>query len=1362
MISNSVQNALKLERALGITSSSNASFCSSPSGDLFYSAGCFVVKYNPEDNKQKGFYKGSKAVSSIAVSGDGKFLAVGERGQSPLITVWNVERFEIIATLSAHKHGIGCMEFSPDGKFLVTVGYKLDRQLILWEWKTNQKLSVQKLGNRVHAVAFHSSGEYFVTAGDRHLKWWTINEVLEGEAVSLEGKAASILEDMRNSVFMDVICGSGNCDNSVYCTTSTGVLCLFNAEKMVEKWVQLESASSFCLELFSPDGIPGLLIVGCANGTIRCFDPQSLQYIATLPLPAPLLGAMPRADVPDEDTPASHALPTHAMYAALLWSLQSGGGKSKLSAKASNRSLFVWDISDLYAISKYRSFQFHRACVWDVQFIEGSALYSDTGPSTQNPLPKGTFVTCSADNTLRFWNTDQRLQRTSKFRSAHSREMLHCIDLLADVEPSETDDHAQNTSIATTNAGVTAASHGGEGALNSSISMTHYFAQQSNSTADLDICEGVPDLELPDRPQSKYSPRTLAVHPDAHELACGDKMGTLMIFDIRGMRQISATPAHAAEILALSYSPALVQDGEGAWSLREGMDESAGQKEAVLLASAGRDRLIHVYNASEHYDPIQTLDHHTSSVTIAKFTSDGRRFLSCGGDRKMVFSSLNGPSITHMKSVTTPMGTINGLAVEASNKFAVSSGQDKRLNIWNVHTGKHMRAYRSEHVHSELYKSDIDPSGTYIATCAFDKTISVFDFFSGELVTQVSGHSELVTGVKFSPDGRHLISIGGDGCIFMWKVADSLVKAMQDRLMELMNNAQRRNMKAVAAVRKSQADGMHMHPRDAPPPLPAPTFGTPGDGPAPRGAAGIPPLPAGTPVAESMDSKGSSTGPGHKSRWAERVENEHGYELFGKKIDPTATPDRNKNKFTLELTSTMRANLVPNSSEGVASEESAASGIGMEASRRVAALEDDDQVMCSAMSGSDTEDEGDGSELFKPAASAETHASEEYASDFETPTGESAAEHEGGPDLDRTHDVIEGLEKSVEDMDNWLANMVRGEGNLDEAIAPVAVAAVAVEAVIESPEAKKIQNRLVVNKVTGEMSSRPVRGVGQSVDLLDRSLSSAFFHNLHKNEGKPIASPPPKASPAAGTSAASIVAPDSAAHVQERKQRDTAAAVAQMRERLKVMGILEGTKKPADTTSTSVNSTETSPPHPQQQQQQQHAEDGYDTASTASEPDTEPSDPLERSAMLAHEISEKASKYRKILRELEVAKRRAAESFQELSGLRHSLDKSMRESTVLRSRNHQRAPSTASIPEDDVLDVSMAQVDELMMQFQDSLMGRVTIVGARRRRWDIPAAVPVHNRKSSASAMGHSSSSSGLGFSRSTDSAQMDVDAPYD
>ena len=145
--------------------------------------------------------------------------------------------------------------------------------------------------------------------------------------------------------------------------------------------------------------------------------------------------------------------------------------------------------------------------------------------------------------------------------------------------------------------------------------------------------------------------------------------------------------------------------------------------------------------------------------------------------------------MTKMKTVPTPHGTVNGLALEPTNKFAITSGQDKRLSIWNVNSGRHMRTYKSSAIQQELYKADVDPSGMYVACAAFDKTISIFDFFSGEMMAQVTGHSEVVTSVKFSLDGRHIISTGGDGCVMVWKLADSLVQAMQDRLVELYGEA---------------------------------------------------------------------------------------------------------------------------------------------------------------------------------------------------------------------------------------------------------------------------------------------------------------------------------------------------------------------------------------------------------------------------------------------------------------------------------------------------------------------------------------------------------------------------------------------
>jgi len=63
---------------------------------------------------------------------------------------------------------------------------------------------------------------------------------------------------------------------------------------------------------------------------------------------------------------------------------------------------------------------------------------------------------------------------------------------------------------------------------------------------------------------------------------------------------------------------------------------------------------------------------------------DGKCLLSCGGDKTLVLSSVNGRVINKDKAVAVPYGTIYDLDVDASNKYLVTSGQDKRVNIWQV------------------------------------------------------------------------------------------------------------------------------------------------------------------------------------------------------------------------------------------------------------------------------------------------------------------------------------------------------------------------------------------------------------------------------------------------------------------------------------------------------------------------------------------------------------------------------------------------------------------------------------------------------------------------------------------------------
>jgi WD40 repeat protein len=204
--------------------------------------------------------------------------------------------------------------------------------------------------------------------------------------------------------------------------------------------------------------------------------------------------------------------------------------------------------------------------------------------------------------------------------------------------------------------------------------------------------------------------------------------------------------AHDAEILSLSYSPMISRKS----LLNNGDIDLSYPRVAtplVMLASGGRDRLVHVFDASlspsqdaPRYGIISTLDSHSSSVTVVKFTPDGDRLVSCGGDKLMVINSVVGSTISKIKSIQSSHGTINGLAIDiATNKYAVSSGQDKRINVWNLHNGKLMRSYRPVGVDCELFKTCMDPSGMFIATSSFDKIIRIFDFFSGDLVAQVLG-----------------------------------------------------------------------------------------------------------------------------------------------------------------------------------------------------------------------------------------------------------------------------------------------------------------------------------------------------------------------------------------------------------------------------------------------------------------------------------------------------------------------------------------------------------------------------------------------------------------------------------------------
>ncbi|NXT71152.1 MABP1 protein, partial [Chaetops frenatus] len=724
-----IGSKVTLEKVLGITVSGGRGLACDPrTGLVAYPAGCVVVLFNPRKNKQHHILNSSrKTITALAFSPDGKYLVTGESGHMPAVRVWDVAERTQVAELQEHKYGVACVAFSPSSKYIVSVGYQHDMIVNVWSWKKNIVVAANKVSSKVTAVSFSEDCSYFVTAGNRHIKFWYLDDSKTSKVnatVPLLGRSG-LLGELRNNFFADVACGRGKKADSTFCITSSGLLCEFNEKRLLDKWVELRHISHFPSRVLCPPQTTvancisvnhDYIFCGCADGTVRIFNPLNLHFVTTLPKPHFLgtdIASVTEASrlfsgVADAKYPDTIALtfdPTNQ------W----------LSCVYNDHSLYVWDVKDPKKVGKVYSALYHSSCVWNIE------MYPEMKDNNQPCLPPGSFITCSSDNTIRLWNTESsNIHGTALHRNILSNDLMKIIYV---------DD---NTQV---------------------LLDTDYNSAGSAEKADAQVLD------------TKVGIRTVCVSPSGEHLASGDRIGTLRIYELQSLKEMLKVEAHDSEILCLEYSK-----------------PDTGLK---LLASASRDRLIHVLDAGKDYSLQQTLDEHSSSITAVKFAAnDGKvRMISCGADKSIYFRTAQktgeGVQFTRTHHIVRKT-TLYDMDVDPSWKYAAIGCQDRNIRVFNISSGKQKKLYKgSQGEDGTLIKVQTDPSGLYIATSCSDKNLSIFDFYSGECVATMYGHSEIVTGMKFSNDCKHLISVSGDSCIFIWRLSSEMTINMRQRLSDM-------------------------------------------------------------------------------------------------------------------------------------------------------------------------------------------------------------------------------------------------------------------------------------------------------------------------------------------------------------------------------------------------------------------------------------------------------------------------------------------------------------------------------------------------------------------------------------------------
>jgi WD40 repeat protein len=183
----------------------------------------------------------------------------------------------------------------------------------------------------------------------------------------------------------------------------------------------------------------------------------------------------------------------------------------------------------------------------------------------------------------------------------------------------------------------------------------------------------------------------------------------------------------------------------------------------------------------------QALTGHTNVVTSVAFSPDGRRIVSGSYDNTVrVWDAATGQPVG--QPFTGHTAGVNGVAFSPDGKRIASASADKTVRVWDADTGKPVGQPFTGHTN---YVNDVafSPDGKRIVSGSEDGTLRLWNADTGQPIGQpMTGHRpgaalpvdvpgarnagpanpDAVASVAFSPDGKRIVSCGGDATVRVW------------------------------------------------------------------------------------------------------------------------------------------------------------------------------------------------------------------------------------------------------------------------------------------------------------------------------------------------------------------------------------------------------------------------------------------------------------------------------------------------------------------------------------------------------------------------------------------------------------------